>query len=134
MCVHTFTCMGTKSYIWRCKHTCEGHIHISTHISSNLVLFLVAQSCPTLCNLMDCSPPGSNLDSILKIRDITLSTKVHIVKAMVFPVIMYRCGSWIIKKAEHRRRCFQIMALEKTLESPLDNKEIKSVNPNGNQP
>ena len=45
----------------------------------------------------------TNLDSIVKSRDITLSTKVHLVKAMVFPVVMYRCDSWTIKKAEHRR-------------------------------
>ena len=45
----------------------------------------------------------TNLDNILKSRDITLSTKVHLVKAMVFPVVMYGCESWIIKKAEHRR-------------------------------
>ena len=45
----------------------------------------------------------TNLHSILKSRDITLSTKVHIVKAMVFPVVMYGCESWFIKKAEHRR-------------------------------
>ena len=45
----------------------------------------------------------TNLDSILKSRDITLSTKVHLVKAMVFPVVMYGCESWIVKKAEHRR-------------------------------
>ena len=45
----------------------------------------------------------TNLDSILKSRDITLSTKVHLVNAMVFPVVMYRCESWTIKKAEHRR-------------------------------
>ena len=45
----------------------------------------------------------TNLDSILKSRDITLPTKVHLVKAMVFPVVMYRCESWTIKKAEHRR-------------------------------
>ena len=45
----------------------------------------------------------TNLDSILKSRDITLLTKVHIVKAMVFPVVMYRCESWTIKKAEHRK-------------------------------
>ena len=44
-----------------------------------------------------------NLDSILKIRDITLPTKVHLVKAMVFPVVMYGCESWTVKKAEHRR-------------------------------
>ena len=45
----------------------------------------------------------TNLDSLLKSRDITLSTKVHLVKAMVFPVVMYGCESWTIKKAEHRR-------------------------------
>ena len=45
----------------------------------------------------------TNLDSILKSRDMTLSTNVHLVKAMVFPVVMYGCGSWTIKKAEHRR-------------------------------
>ena len=45
----------------------------------------------------------TNLDSILKTRDITLSTKVHLVKAMVFPVVMYRCESWTIKKSEHQR-------------------------------
>ena len=73
---------------------------------------------------MDCSPPGSsvlgilqakvlewvaiafsmtNLDSILKSRDITLLTKVHVVKIMVFPVVIYGCESWTLKKAEHRR-------------------------------
>ena len=45
----------------------------------------------------------TNLDSILKSRDITLPTNVHVVKAMVFPVVMYRCDSWTVKKAEHRR-------------------------------
>ena len=45
----------------------------------------------------------TNLDSILKSRDITLSTKVYLVKAMVFPVVMYECESWTVKKAEHRR-------------------------------
>ena len=45
----------------------------------------------------------TNLDSILKSRDITLPTKVHLVKAMVFPVVMYGCESWMVKKAEHRR-------------------------------
>ena len=70
-----------------------------------------------------------NLDSKLKSRDITLLTKVHLVKAMVFPVVMYGCESWTIKKAELQR----IDALEKTLESPLDCKEIQSVHPKGNQ-
>ena len=73
-----------------------------------------------------------NLDSILKSRDITLPTKVHLVKAMVFPVVMYGCESWTIKKAEHRRiDAFEL--LEKTLESPLDCKEIQPVHPRGNQ-
>ena len=45
----------------------------------------------------------TNLDSILKIRDITLPTKVHVVKAMVFPIVIYRCESWTIKKAEYQR-------------------------------
>ena len=71
----------------------------------------------------------TNLDSTLKSRDITLPTKVRLVKTMVFPVVMYGCESWTIKKAECRR----IDALEKTLESPLDCKEIKLVNPKGKQ-
>ena len=77
----------------------------------------------------------TNLDSILKSRDITLSTKVCLVKAMVFPVVMYGCESWTIKKAECQRiDAFQPVVLEKTLESPLDSKEIKLINPKGNQP
>ena len=76
----------------------------------------------------------TNLDSVLKSRNITLPTKVHIVKALVFPVVMYGCESWTIKKAECWRRCFQTVVLEKILESPLDSKEIKPVNPKGNQP
>ena len=109
--------------------------------------------------------------SILKSRDITLATKVHLVKAMVFPVVMYGCESWTIKKAEHWRinafffpsfifiswrlitlqycsgfchtltwishgftcQCFWTVVLEKTLESPLDCREIQPVNPKGNQ-
>ena len=75
----------------------------------------------------------TKLDSVLKSRDTTLPTKVHIVKGMAFPVVMYRCESWTIKKAECRRiDAFKL--LEKTLESPLDSKEIKPVNPKGNQP
>ena len=74
----------------------------------------------------------ANLDSILKSTDITLPTKVCIVKAMVFPVVIYKCESWTIKKTECW--CFQTVVLEETLESPLDSKEIKPVNPKGNQP
>ena len=74
----------------------------------------------------------TNLDSIFKSRDITLLTKVHLVKAMVFPVVMYGCESWTIKKAERQRiDAFELWVLEKTLESPLDCKEIQPVHPKG---
>ena len=76
----------------------------------------------------------TNLDSILKSRDITLPTKVCLVKAMVFLVVMYGCESWTIMKAECCRfDAFKTVLLEKTLESPLDCKEIKPVNPKVNQ-
>ena len=71
----------------------------------------------------------TNLDSIFKSRDITLPTKVRLVKAMVFPVVIYGCESWTVKKAEHQRT----VVLEKTLETPLDCKEIQPVHPKGNQ-
>ena len=75
----------------------------------------------------------TNLDSILKSRDITLLTKVCPVKAMVFPVVMYGYESWTVKKAEQRRiDAFELWRW-KTLESPLDCKEIKQVHPKGNQ-
>ena len=78
----------------------------------------------------------TNLDSILKNRDITLLTNVHLVRAMVFPVVMYGCESWTIKKAECQRIdwCFWTVVLEKTLESHLSCKEIQPVHPKGNQP
>ena len=85
----------------------------------------------------------TNLDSILKSRDITLPTKFRLVKAMVFLVVMYGCESWTVKKAEHRRiDAFEllmlsteelILLLEKTLESPLDCKEIQPIHPKGDQ-
>ena len=75
----------------------------------------------------------TNLDSILKSRDITVLTEVCRVKAMVLPIVMYGCESWTIKKAE----CQRIDSFElrgwRTLESPLDSKDIKPVNPEGNQ-
>ena len=74
----------------------------------------------------------TNLDCILKSRDITLPTKVWLVKAMVFPVVVYGCKSWTIKKAE-LQRCFWTVVLEKTLESPLDCKESQPINLKGNQ-
>ena len=83
-----------------------------------------------------CLLPGSkavtNLHSILKSRDITLPTKIHIFKALVFPVIM-----WELEHKEGpvlKNWCFKIVVLEKTLKNPLDSKEIKPVNPKGNQP
>ena len=80
----------------------------------------------------------TNLDSILESRDITLPTKVRLVKAMVFPVVMYGCESWTVKKAEHRRidafeSIIDAVVLEKTLESPLDCKETQPVHFKGDQ-
>ena len=72
--------------------------------------------------------PMTNLDSIFKSRDITLPTMVHLVKAMVFPVVMYGCESCAMKNW-----CFWTVVLEKTLESPLNSKEIQPVHPKGNQ-
>ena len=72
-----------------------------------------------------------NLDSILKIKDITLLTKVCRVKDVLFLVVMYRCESWTIKKVESPRT--DAFELCWTLEHPLDNKEIKPVSPKGNQ-
>ena len=75
----------------------------------------------------------TNLDSILKRRAITLPTKVPLVKAMVFPVVVYGCESWTIKKAERRRiDAFELWCWRR-LESPLDNKEIQLVHPKGDQ-
>ena len=75
----------------------------------------------------------TNLDSILKGRDTTLSTKVRLVKAMVFPVVMNGCESWTMKKAERRRIDAFELWLKKALESPLDCKEIQPFHPKGKQ-
>ena len=74
----------------------------------------------------------TNLDSVLTSRDFSLLTKVCIVEVIVFPVVMYGCESWIIKKEEHQR--IDAFELEKTPESPLDSKEIKSVHLKGERP
>ena len=75
----------------------------------------------------------NNLDSIFKSRNITLPTKVHLVKAMVFPVVMYGCERWSIKKAEHRRiDVFELWCWRRLL-SPLDCKEIQPFHPKGDQ-
>ena len=71
----------------------------------------------------------TNLGSIFKSRDVTLPTKVHLVKAMVFPVFMYECESWTIKKVEHQRiDAFKLWCWRRLLRIP-DSKEIKAVNP-----
>ena len=126
-----------------------------------LLLLLLLSCCPTLCNPIDGSPSGSTIPgilqartlervaisfsnawkwkvkvkslSILKSRDITLSTKVYLVKGMVFPVVMYGCESWTIKKAECQRiDAFELWCWRK-LECPLECKEIQPVNPRENQ-
>ena len=75
----------------------------------------------------------TNLDSILKSRNITMPTKVRLVKAMVFPVVMYGCESWTIKKAEHQRiDAFELWCWRRLL-SPLDCKEIQPGHPKGDQ-
>ena len=86
-----------------------------------------------LRHLLTGRKPMTNLDSILKCRDIALSTKVRTVKARLFPVVMYKFESRNIKKPESKNWRFQTVVPEKTLESPLGCKEIKPVNPKGYQ-
>ena len=74
----------------------------------------------------------TNLDSIFKNKNITLLTNVHPVKALVFPVDMYRNKSWTIKKASTEELMLQTVVPDKTLQSPLENREIKPVNLKGN--
>ena len=76
----------------------------------------------------------TNLESIFKSRDITLPTKVRLVKAMVFPVVMYGCESWTVKKAERQRiDAFELWCWRR-LESPLDCEESQPVHSEGDQP
>ena len=76
----------------------------------------------------------TNLDSILKGRDITLPAKVHLVKTMAFPVAVYGCESWTIKKAEHwRTDAFKLWCWRRLFESPLDCKDIQRIHPKGDQ-
>ena len=75
----------------------------------------------------------TKLDSILKSTDITLLTKVHLVKAMVFPGVMYGCENWTVKRAEHQRIDASELWCWRRLKRPFDCKEMKSVNPKGNQ-
>ena len=76
----------------------------------------------------------TNLDSIFKSRDITLSTKICLVKAMIFPIVLYRWESWIIKKTESQRTDALELVLANPFENPLDSMKIKPVNPMENQP
>ena len=100
----------------------------SVQFSHSVQLFVTPQIAACQASLS-----MTNLDSILKSRDITLSTKAHLVKAMVFPVVMYGCESWTVKKAEHLRiDAFELWCWG-TLECPLDCKEIQPVHPKGNQ-
>ena len=72
----------------------------------------------------------TNLDSILKSRDITLPTKVRLVKAMIFPVVMYGCESWTVKKAKHQRiDAFELWCWRRLLRVPWTAKEIQPVHP-----
>ena len=76
----------------------------------------------------------TNLDSILKNRDITLPTRVYLVKDMVFPVIMYGCESWIIKNAKHRRSdAFELWCWRRLLRVPWPARRFQPVHPKGNQ-
>ena len=76
----------------------------------------------------------TNIDNLLKNRDTTFSTKVHLVKAMIFPIAMYGFESWTIKESwAPKNWCFWTVMLEKILESPLDSKEIQPVYPEGNR-
>ena len=76
----------------------------------------------------------TDIDGILKSKDITWPTKVGLVKGIVFPVVTYRCENWTIKKAEHQRiDVFELYYWRRLSESPLDSKEVKPVNPKGNQ-
>ena len=105
--VSVFIFMGSKITMdWDCSHEIKRHLLLGRKVMTNL-------------------------DNVLKRRDVTVPTS----QSYSFPVVMYGFESWTIKKAEVLKNwCFQIVVLEKILESPLDGKEIKSVNPKGNQP
>ena len=134
--------VGSKFNIWEAKIMASGPI-ISWQIDGETMTdFIFLGSKITADG--DCSheikrrlllgrKAMTNLDSMLKSRDITLLTKVHLVKAMVFPVVMYGCESWTIKKAEHRRIDAFELWYWRRLESPFNCKEIQPVNPTGKQ-
>ena len=164
--VSDFISLGSKITVdGDCSHEIKRHLLLGRQVMNNIASE-VAQSCPTLCDPIDCMQPtrflcpwdspgkttgrgyhfllqgifptqGSNpglllagrhfnlwatrdaLDSILKSRDITLATKVHLVKAMVFPVVMYGCESWTVKKTECRRTdAFELWCWKRLLRVP----------------
>ena len=119
-----------------CSHEIKRCSLLGRKVMTNLAAAAVVKSCQlclTLCDPIDSSPPSSsvpgilhtkilewaNLDNILKSREITLPTKFHLVKAMVFPVVMYGCESWTIKKAESRRiAAFELWCWRRLLRVP----------------
>ena len=130
--------MGSQSWTWLSNWT---ELRQENNGNSDNVIFLGSKitadgdySHEIKRHLLLGRKATTKLDSILKSRDITLMTKVHLVKSMVFPVVMYRFRSWTIKKVwVPKNWCFWVVVLEKTPESPLDSKEIKTVYPKGNQ-
>ena len=86
------------------------------------------------CSLEEKDKSMTNIDSILKSRDITLPEKVHLVKAMVFPIVMHGCVSWTIKKAKRQRiDAFELWCWRRLLRVPWTARKIKPVHPKGNQ-
>ena len=134
--------VGLKLNIQKTKIMASGHItswQIDGETMETVMDFLFLGSKITVdSEIRRCLPLGrkaaTNLDSIPKSKDITLLTKVRLVKAVDFPVVMYGSASWTIKKTEHRRiDSFKLWCWGKTLESPLDCKEIQPVSLKGDQ-
>ena len=134
MCTHLLT---TQHPVIHELKTCHFPVHCASHTYTLLQSLKSIWFCS--CAINRCLLLGrkamTNLDSILKSRDITLLTKVHIVKSIAFPVVMYGCESWTIKKAEHWRiDAFELWCWRRLLRVPWTNyKEIKPVNPKGSQ-
>ena len=101
---HMCACTNTQRHITYTQHNTHSQGHISCVFVAAVLQITADGGCSEIqrCLLLR-RKAMTNLDNILKSRDITLPTKVRIVKAVVFPVVMYRCESWIVKKAEHRR-------------------------------
>ena len=138
--------VGLKLNIQKMKIMASGpiiswQIHVETMETVKDLVFLGSRitvdsdcSCEIKRHLLFGRKAITTLGSVLKSRDITLPTKVCIVKAMFFPVVMSGCESWTIKKAERQRIDAFKLWFWKRLWSPLDCKEVKQVNPKGNQP